>query len=100
VGRTCRLPTFAPRHAAAAGTAPCNRAPPRRAAPAPRRARRGGAGAGEADGRVAVLDGEHEDSVYGLAWSAADPWLLASMSYDGRVAVSAVPKNLKYKILV
>jgi WD40 repeat protein len=49
---------------------------------------------------VALFDEEHEDSVYGLAWSAADPWLLASMSYDGRVVVSAVPKGLKYKILI
>lgn len=46
------------------------------------------------------MDEEHEDSVYGLAWSAADPWVLASMSYDGRVAVNHVPKNLKYKILI
>ncbi|KAI8465862.1 MAG: WD40-repeat-containing domain protein [Monoraphidium minutum] len=53
-----------------------------------------------ADGRAALLDEEHEDSVYGLAWSAADPWLLASMSYDGRVVASHVPKNLKYKILL
>ncbi|GBF90294.1 WD repeat-containing protein [Raphidocelis subcapitata] len=53
-----------------------------------------------ADGRVALFDEEHEDSVYGLAWSAADAWLLASMSYDGRVVVGAVPKGLKYKILI
>ncbi len=43
---------------------------------------------------------EHEDSVYGLAWSAADPWLLASLSLDGRVALNKVPKNIKYKILI
>ena len=43
---------------------------------------------------------EHEDSVYGLAWSASDPWLLASLSFDGRVALSKVPKNIKYKILI
>jgi WD40 repeat protein len=52
------------------------------------------------DGRAALLAEEHEDSVYGLAWSAADPWLLASLSYDGRVVVSAVPKGIKYKILI
>ncbi|KIZ05664.1 tumor suppressing subtransferable candidate 1 [Monoraphidium neglectum] len=55
---------------------------------------------GDADGRVVTWDEEHEDSVYGLAWSAADPWVLASMSYDGRIVVNHVPKNLKYKILV
>jgi len=43
---------------------------------------------------------EHEDSVYGLAWSAADPWLFASLSYDGRVAVNRVPANVKYKVLL
>lgn len=55
---------------------------------------------GDADGRVVTWDEEHEDSVYGLAWSAADPWVLASMSYDGRIVVNHVPKNLKYKILI
>jgi len=33
---------------------------------------------------------EHEDSVYGIAWSGADPWLFASLSYDGRVVVRRV----------
>ncbi|KAG2449235.1 hypothetical protein HYH02_005981 [Chlamydomonas schloesseri] len=51
------------------------------------------------DGKVVTWD-EHEDSVYGLAWSVADPWLLASLSFDGRVALSKVPKNIKYKILI
>eukprot|EP00198_Chlamydomonas_reinhardtii_P010611 XP_001699948.1 predicted protein [Chlamydomonas reinhardtii] len=53
----------------------------------------------ELDGKVVTWD-EHEDSVYGLAWSASDPWLLASLSFDGRVALSKVPKNIKYKILI
>jgi hypothetical protein len=43
---------------------------------------------------------EHEDSVYGMAWSNADPWLLASLSFDGRVIINRVPKNIKYKILI
>jgi WD40 repeat protein len=34
---------------------------------------------------------EQEDSVYGLAWSTRDPWVFASVSYDGRVCV---PKAL------
>jgi hypothetical protein len=38
--------------------------------------------------------------VYGLAWSCVDPWLFASLSYDGRVVVNKVPKNIKYKILI
>lgn len=36
----------------------------------------------------------------GLAWSSADPWLFASVSYDGRVAVNRVPGNVKYSILI
>uniref|UniRef100_A0A383VHU4 EIPR1-like beta-propeller domain-containing protein n=1 Tax=Tetradesmus obliquus TaxID=3088 RepID=A0A383VHU4_TETOB len=53
----------------------------------------------DADGKAHTYD-EHEDSVYGLAWSASDPWLFASMSYDGRLVVNKVPKNIKYKILI
>jgi WD40 repeat protein len=52
-----------------------------------------------ADGRAAVYD-DHEDSVYGLAWSAADPWLFGSMSHDGRVTLHRVPKGIKYKVLI
>ena len=62
-------------------------------------ARVGGVGGGDLDGRCHTYD-EHEDSVYGLAWSAADPWLFASMSYDGRVVLNKVPKQTKYKILL
>lgn len=51
------------------------------------------------DGKAHSFD-EHEDSVYGLAWSSVDPWLFASMSYDGRLVVNKVPKNVKYKILI
>lgn len=55
--------------------------------------------AADLDGKVVSWD-EHEDSVYSMAWSAADPWLLASLSFDGRVTVHRVPKNIKYKILI
>ncbi|MEW5311662.1 MAG: hypothetical protein WDW38_003357 [Sanguina aurantia] len=54
---------------------------------------------GDLDGKVHTYD-EHEDSVYGLAWSAVEPWLFASLSYDGRVVINKVPKNTKYKILL
>ena len=36
----------------------------------------------------------------GVAWSAADPWMFASLSYDGRIAVNRVPSAVKYKILI
>lgn len=52
-----------------------------------------------ADGKAHTCD-DHDDSVYGLAWSAADPWLFASLSYDGRVLVNRVPKSVKYKVLI
>lgn len=54
---------------------------------------------GDVDGKAHTFD-EHEDSVYGLAWSAVDPWLFASLSYDGRVVLNVVPKNIKYKVLI
>ena len=42
----------------------------------------------------------HEDSVYSLAWSVADPWIFASLSFDGRVVVDHVPSVEMYKILL
>lgn len=43
---------------------------------------------------------EHEDSVYAAEWSSADPWLFASLSYDGRLVINRVPRALKYQILL
>ena len=43
---------------------------------------------------------EHEDSVYGVAWSTVDPWTFLSLSYDGRVICNQVPSSVKYKILL
>ncbi len=43
---------------------------------------------------------EHEDSVYIVEWSAADPWIFASLSYDGRIVINRVPRAEKYKILL
>lgn len=55
---------------------------------------------GEApDCKVRALD-SHEESVYGLAWSQADAWIFASLSYDGRVICDQVPSTEKYKILL
>ena len=36
----------------------------------------------------------------GVAWSLADPWTFASLSYDGRMIVNKVPSHTKYKILI
>lgn len=59
-----------------------------------------GSGAGEdAVGQVHCFD-DHEDSVYGATWSAADPWCFASLSYDGRLVLNTVPRAEKYRILL
>uniref|UniRef100_A0A182UJ44 EIPR1-like beta-propeller domain-containing protein n=1 Tax=Anopheles melas TaxID=34690 RepID=A0A182UJ44_9DIPT len=52
-----------------------------------------------ADGLLQTFD-QHEDSVYGVEWSTADPWMFASLSYDGRMIISKVPKQYKYQILL
>ncbi|XP_057597494.1 EARP and GARP complex-interacting protein 1 isoform X2 [Hippopotamus amphibius kiboko] len=51
------------------------------------------------DSVVATYE-EHEDSVYAVDWSSADPWLFASLSYDGRLVINRVPRALKYHILL
>ena len=43
---------------------------------------------------------EHEDSVYAVEWSAVEPWIFGSLSYDGRFVISKVPREEKYKILL
>ncbi|GLH09647.1 Probable histone-binding protein Caf1 [Gryllus bimaculatus] len=51
------------------------------------------------DGVLATYE-EHEDSVYCVEWSCADPWTFASLSYDGRLVINQVPREDKYKILL
>ena len=51
------------------------------------------------DGVIATYE-EHEDSVYAVDWSCADPWVFASLSYDGRLVINRVPRAEKYKILL
>lgn len=51
------------------------------------------------DGVVSVFS-EHEDSVYAAEWSNADPWIFASLSYDGRLAINRVPVTEKYNLLI
>ncbi|KAI9493950.1 WD40-repeat-containing domain protein [Zychaea mexicana] len=50
------------------------------------------------DGLICTYD-QHEDSVYSVAWSPADTWTFASLSYAGRVVISQVPVTEKFKIL-
>jgi len=73
------------------------------------------------DGLIALLE-EHEDrcgaccvcaracrvtrrglslrSVYSAEWSSADPWIFASLSYDGRLVVNHVPRDTKFSLLL
>jgi WD40 repeat protein len=50
------------------------------------------------DGLVGIYD-MHEDSVYSIAWSNGDPWIFASLSFDGVVSVNLVPQDHKYAIM-
>ena len=50
--------------------------------------------------RIITSFEEHEDSVYIVEWSTADPWIFASLSYDGRIVINRVPRAEKYKILL
>lgn len=50
------------------------------------------------DGKIRTFD-DHEDSVYSVEWSATDPWIFASLSYDGRLVINQVPRNIKFRIL-
>lgn len=52
-----------------------------------------------ADGLLQVFE-PHEDSVYAAEWSSADPWIFASLSYDGRLVISQVPKQYKFQLLM
>ncbi|XP_061969536.1 WD repeat-containing protein DWA2-like isoform X2 [Populus nigra] len=40
---------------------------------------------------------DYDDSVYGLAWSSQEPWIFASLSYDGRVVVESIKPYLPKK---
>lgn len=51
------------------------------------------------DGLAATFR-EFEDSVYCTAWSAADPWIFGSVSFDGRVLINMVPRDVKYSIIL
>lgn len=51
------------------------------------------------DGLLEKFEHLHEDSIYAVEWSA-DPWIFASLSWDGRVVIKKVPKKYKYQILL
>lgn len=49
---------------------------------------------------IRVKRHEHSESIYSSCWGVADPWVYASLSYDGKVVVNQVPSKEKYKILL
>jgi WD40 repeat protein len=49
---------------------------------------------------VRVTRFECSDVTADLAWSAADPWIYATLSHDGAIVVHHVPSKEKYKILL
>uniref|UniRef100_A0A336M4U1 CSON011840 protein n=1 Tax=Culicoides sonorensis TaxID=179676 RepID=A0A336M4U1_CULSO len=51
------------------------------------------------DGLLQMLE-QHEDSIYCCEWSSADPFTFASLSFDGRIIISQVPKQYKYQFLM
>lgn len=53
----------------------------------------------EPDKLVKIYE-DHEESVYSVEWSSVDPWIFASLSYDGRLVINKVPKEEKFRILL
>ncbi|VDN97853.1 unnamed protein product [Rodentolepis nana] len=51
------------------------------------------------DGVLARLDEQHE-SVYAVDWSPIDPWVFASVTFDGHFVVNQVPDKVKLGILL
>lgn len=43
---------------------------------------------------------QHSETVYTAAWSLNDPWIFASLSFDGNIVVNCVPSEYKYKIIL
>lgn len=43
---------------------------------------------------------QHGETVHNVAWSMNDPWIFASLSFDGNVVINCVPSQYKYKIIL
>lgn len=41
----------------------------------------------------------HDDSVYCVEWSNADPWIFGSLSYDGRLLITKIPEEYKQQLI-
>jgi hypothetical protein len=49
---------------------------------------------------IRVTRHECSDVTADVAWSATDPWIYATLSYDGAIVIHHVPSKEKYKILL
>eukprot|EP01065_Artemidia_motanka_P019900 TRINITY_DN23801_c0_g1_i1.p1 TRINITY_DN23801_c0_g1~~TRINITY_DN23801_c0_g1_i1.p1 ORF type:complete len:382 (+),score=46.73 TRINITY_DN23801_c0_g1_i1:68-1213(+) len=56
-------------------------------------------GSSDKDGLLRAIS-DYEDSVYSVAWSSCSPWVFASVSYNGKVLVHQVPREVKLGILL
>jgi WD40 repeat protein len=54
----------------------------------------------EDEDRLVAWIEDHPDSVYAVEWSSSDPWTFASLSHDGVLVLSCVPRSLRYRILL
>lgn len=52
----------------------------------------------KSDGLIRTFE-DHVESVYAIEWSLNDPWIFASLSYDGRLIINKVPEEEKMNIL-
>lgn len=53
----------------------------------------------ETDAVLLKID-DFDNTVYAVAWSVAEAWHFASLSYNGKLRIHAVPSEEKYKILL
>jgi WD40 repeat protein len=53
----------------------------------------------ETDAVLMKID-DFDNTVYAVAWSVAEAWHYASLSFNGRLEIHAVPSEEKYKILL
>ena len=51
------------------------------------------------DELVSTFD-QHGETVYAASWSLNDPWVFASLSFDGNIVINCVPCEHKYKIIL
>jgi len=54
----------------------------------------------KANRQIPTANDNHHESVYQVAWSWSDPWIWASVSFEGNLVVQLVPSETKYGLLL